>query len=449
MLRLLRVNPLKIISHPVIDHYPNCDYEVLKKARSSTIKESGLNLADEKAELIKLLRQDAADTKADALNIEKITLENPLTLDNQSKRRLTMLALLINTCESDTSLPTTYAKYDETGERLLTTSKQKTTYSWVLNSKPEYVRPELSNNEISLESGAYGVKLGSSYQEVLDAFGHPSVELYIYEQQKVVGYGRNHWFYFIDEQLVRVQNEERLLNYDVSNQIPMWPFFDDHQWHIDGKIKNRMLFTEAEKQLDDEIILNDKRQLVMKGDTAELVVHFHFIKNHFTLEKINRVGAFDYRTTNYPEPVLKSYTGTELNFARVTDIFERLQVHREKVQLSDIGKEALGVIWLSPSRQLQLVNHQLISMVQKNRVKEIQFFPSVLFEEQNMESDKQWYLGNFEEGKTLGQLRPYFFNGAIEMDWEVMIDSDNYHLMQLFDEDKGEPKLHQAVLTIY
>lgn len=434
---------------PVLNYYPDCNYEIIEKAK---VHNSTLDpLAhDNKMKLINELRREAAEVGANAVIITKLRVGNPSKANlNDNFRKLLINAELIRNCGANGAITDKLTKYNDEG-RLSTNSWSSSLslkFSLTMPEKPKFERPEQTNQVISFDQGVYGIPLGTSYKEVRRKLGDPSVELNFYEQQLVLGYGRRHWFYFQNNELVRVQSNEPILNQTVLNQVPYWDFFDKHNWLIDGKVKNGDELSKVKQVLGLDAKLNKNEQLVISGNDAELILQFAHTKDHITHEKTYVLTYFDLQKTDYQQPVVKEMSQAKAQLAQVNKAYDKLN-KQQALTPQDLDLNALlGIVWIEPTEQLQIYSDNLLLLSEEKQVKEIQLVESLF--QQKLQVNQPWYIGKFGEGNTMAELRPNFGDDALELSLDVLIDTDDYELRLAFDDAKGEPELFEAKLKIY
>lgn len=434
---------------PVLSYYPDCDYEIVEETKVSNTAVDPLSLKN-KIKLINKLRKEASEVGANAVIITKLKVAKPSDANlNDAFRRLSFSAELIKNCGPNDAVTKKLTKYNEEGRLLAGSwnSSHSLKFKLTMPAKPQFARPDLNDTSLSMSDGVYGVKLGTSYNEVKLKLGDPTIELNFYQEQLVLGYGRRHWFYFKDDQLIRVQTAELILNQAVLNEAPYWDFFDHHKWLIEGKISKEMSLDKVKKELNFTGELNKKKQLVVKRDGTELILYFTYKKNYQTQEKVYYLDYFDYRVESYESPVLTELTDVDDQLTQVTKAFSKLNSQSELSNEDFNLNSVLGIIWLSPTEKLQIYNDNLLLKVNRKEVREVRLMESLF--QRSLTAQSSWFLGNFSEGKSMAELRRFFGEDALELSLDVLIDSENYELKLAFDDSQGEPELYEAKLTIY
>lgn len=128
-------------------------------------------------------------------------------------------------------------------------------------------------------------------------------------------------------------------------------------------------------------------------------------------------------------------------------VYEKLKSN-QTVKAPDLKMSPLlGAIWVEPTEQLHIYGDNLIMRVKDDDITEVLLVESLLQSELNAE--QSWFIGDFKEGLTMSELRPYFGDGALELDLDVLIDANSYELRLAFDDSKGEPQLYEAKLKMF
>ncbi|MEN3159424.1 hypothetical protein ABC502_13680 [Alkalimonas sp. NCh-2] len=260
----LCANP-SVMKMAVLEYYPRCDYKVISSINQQMEQASSSEqLHEESASLLQALVQklkaEAQSVGADAIILNSVsqlrvhdapTVPSSDVLKNRRARRqnnsqansMTLWASInadfIQLCEEDPTLPRKNTPFDAAGVDL--NNKQSLTFeisfsadTQITSTEKEGTRP--LSDTLGLKQGFYGIKLGISPENLVAWLGPTSVELHLENNAKALAYGRNHWFYFIDNQLVRMEIGNRHLSALAEGMIPADAYFDDIQrWQLDGK----------------------------------------------------------------------------------------------------------------------------------------------------------------------------------------------------------------------
>ena len=190
-------------------------------------------LADKtRLSLLNKLRSKALSLNADALIlIDKeinTAKSHGMGTANVSNYTVSYKAELISQCKENNRKKQKIAPYNHNGYKVLNintlTTTIETTFTFTPPIKEKLNHPIITSKEISLKNGLYGVKLGSTHQQVIAAFGDPSLVLSLFKGEVVIGYGRNHWLHFQNNKLVKVQSKLSVISPTLLNMVPLRDF---------------------------------------------------------------------------------------------------------------------------------------------------------------------------------------------------------------------------------
>jgi len=449
---------------PILDFYPNCSYQVLKQhsVKGEIKKISAITNMTKK--LLLRLRKQADYIGADAVII----------VDNKVKRRdmgrgtavnnVTFIVIydakLIKNCQDDKGKAKKRTAYNHLGLKLskqiktsITSTMRSKSSSFKILSKKTILRPEITNKELSLKNGLYGVKLGATYQQVIIAFGAPNSELNIYSDEKVIGYGRRHWLHFQSEKLVKVQTISPILSQDSVNKIPFLNFFDDYVWRINTKITYKSTLSDFKKSFDNQVKLNTQQQLVIKNDTDKLILQFNKYQAEKQSETYYALDGFTLQSNTYKKPTHKTLINNA-NYLNVLDnIFQTAnekQTNQSKIITSQFG-ESLGYISLSAQEKLFIYNNNLLLNVKNEKILTVSLVEEIFIAAIGaIGANKLWHIGPFTQGDSVESLRQYFPADFVELDNYIEIETDEFQLSLLFDEvNNNNNLLYEARVTLY
>jgi len=185
----------------ILDYYPNCSYEIIETASSKEETEQPLAIETTQL-LLKRLRKQAKSIGANALILTaRKTRKSKSAFDTAGFGKTKVLytisyhAELIKSCKEEFGSYKKAAAFNHLGEKILSFKNEiQLSAKVVINTeKAKLHRPIVTNQEVSLEHGLYGIKIGSDYQQVIAAFGDPSIQLNLLNNELLVGYGRRFW----------------------------------------------------------------------------------------------------------------------------------------------------------------------------------------------------------------------------------------------------------------
>jgi hypothetical protein len=449
----------------ILDYYPDCDYQVLTTYTvKSKIKEEfrdgvvNLKLPKLKIKLLNKIRKKAQSIGAEAvILLNKKIKKRGSKLSNKTNigtdYTLSYEAELIKLCNKLGNSTQKLTPLNHQGEKQISfPAKNPTRKGFVFNfpKKAKLKRPLLTNTELSLSNGLYGVKIGDNLQHVIDAFGDPSVTLLLHDHELILGYGRRHWFYFQEDKLVKIQTIPPLLSQESINLIPTLEFFDDYNWKVNKLITSRSNVTEVKLALGIDLELNEKNQLIIQDKNNILALNFIVSVSYPSKEETYSLSGFSLQTNSY-----QSYLTNNIEQRDQALIIEKAYLKLQKsgvINSKELNKqlgEPLGYITLSINSKLNIYNSNLIVQTRDSKLESIFFNEEVFLKEHNFFDELSlWQLGPFIRGKSLEKITTYLPDDAYITDDIVEIETENYTLLLFFGDIDGENSLYQAELKL-
>jgi hypothetical protein len=448
----------EVVLPPILDYYPNCEYQIIKETSVIGMAKAQ-QMAKTTKRLLNQLQQKAIDAGANGVIIIDKKIEDINVLDEKGgQQQIRFFAKLILQCQQEkiaTKIGTPnvihqrFTAYNHEGV------KAKSMMTFKLTSANSRVgRPEIINTEISLANGLYGVKLGDSYQQVINNFGEPNVQLTILADELIIGYGRHHWLHFQLDKLVKVQSTLPYLSASILNKIPLLDFFDANAWKINNKVGRKALLKDVYPALALDKPLNEKNQLVLNSQDKVLTLNFIASKNSHTNEKKYTLGGFSMEQSNYKESRMLPFDDQVIQNEAITQAYLAL-VSNKEINVNNLAEqlgEAKGRIVLPRGITINIYNQHLMLKLNANELVEIHLLEEVFLnanDNANSNSKAIWALGDFIQGGSFEQLQKSFPDDAYESNYGIEIPSVGYSLFLLFDDyNKGKP-LYEAVISVY
>jgi hypothetical protein len=451
----------------ILDYYPDCDYQVLTtytvKSKVKAEFRDGVKsfkLPKSKIKLLKRIRKEAQEIGADAVILLNKKIKNTrgskLTniTKNGSDYTLSYEAELIKLCTKFSNSARRLTPLNHQGEKQISLSTQKSSrkeFVFTFPKKAKLKRPKLTNTEISLSNGLYGVKLGENLQHVIDTFGDPSVTLLLHEHELILSYGRRHWFYFQEDKLVKIQTIPPLLSQESINLIPILEFFDDYNWKVNKLIARHSNVAEVKLALGIDLKLNEKNQLIIQDNNNVLALDFSVSVSYPSKEKNYALSGFTLQTNSYQSYLTNNIEQRDQNLI-IEQAYLKLQesgIINTKELNKQLG-EPLGYITLSMNSELNIYNSNLIVQTRGSELESIYFNEEVFLEDHNFFDDLGlWQLGPFIRGRSLEEITTYLPDDAYITDDEVEIETESYTLSLFFGDIDGENSLYQAELKFH
>ncbi len=381
----------------ILDYYPNCDYQTVD---TYTVKEITSNTRRKETivKLLKKLQNKALNIGADAIIIEQRNIkkykENKRYLGSNSNQTYSSIisyeGVLIKTCQSSSTAERKAAPFNHLGQPVKKikgmTLSLSTKIVFTLPAKATLHRPSILNNKISLTHGIYGLKLGASYSEVHATLGDHSFAFNLFEDEKIIGYGRRHWLFFQTDKLVKVSTQYPVLSIDTLNKIPLIEFFDDYEWKINGLVGRNASLAEVKKSLNIQGELNAKKQLIVKDDNNTMLLNFTSNKSRDDNKYTYFLSEFTVKNNSYKEPSHKADLPKPQHFNALKLILTTLDQDEEGVVWSELSKELgkpIGRITVSAQSYINIYNENLAVLIKRTELDTIYLLEEVFQHKKN------------------------------------------------------------------
>ncbi|RHW75687.1 hypothetical protein [Colwellia sp. RSH04] len=448
----------------ILNYYPASDYEVLKSysAKKKTYEPSSKKT---NSELINKLRIKAASVGADAVILVSKRVKKVLNpTQSYNKRSSTPFSEYSVIYEADLirydkkafKLSSTATPYNEEGlkqiKTISNTTRIETKFVFMPPTVHKLHRPEVTTNEVSIKEGVYGIALSTPYKEVNNILGDPSVELKISDEELILGYGRNHWFHFKNNELVMIQTDSAPLSFTLLNEIPLLDFYDDKNWSINGLLERNDSLEKVQQALGSDVKLNKNNQVIINQNNTDLTLHFDYSRDDETNKKHYFLTGFTLKSINYKYSGLSVSANRKTQFETISELYSRLQTSNviDTKALESLMGEPIGRIFKSANSFLTLYNSNLYVHTKHESIKAISFIEEAfVLQEKLQPTVHPWFLGPYIQNGILDEMRKSFPNDAFDLDNEVSIDTESYKMSLYFEEIKGENRLYEAQLVIY
>lgn len=447
---------------PILDYFPECQYKVIKNINLKHKTEHPF--ARETTEhVLNKLRRKAQSHLAEAVIILNRKVKKDIgktgsylgVSDNSSHYFVIYNADLINKCNQTSHNQNKPTPINSSGEKTFSsdtsTSNVSMSYTFTMPQKEKPKRPNITNTELSLAKGLYGIKLGSSYQEVYKKLGTPSIELNHLKNEHILGYGRSHWFHFQAGELVKIQTSIPLVSQQVLNKTPLLEFFDGNKWNIESIIPMNTRLSDVVNTLKANNELNDKNQLIYSDKTQKLTLSFVKSKDPSTLQTQYFLKDFklELSSKNKTTPKIFSHESRQIHVLQSAYLEWQNNKEPNWQILNQKLSEPLASINLPENSQLKLYYPNVIIKTKNNSLSTIEFIERPLINTASNVVNKPWSLGPFTQGMEYAQLDKHIPTSAYITDDEVQLDNDTYQLSLYFDSEKDNKKLYEAKVTFY
>ncbi len=233
---------------PILDAYPRCEYQILDTATATrNLGKAGAALDNDDVEkqTQRILSSLIAQAQAQGADALILTDRDLLIVDpsatkstnfNSSRyNTLSYQAEFIRQCEEDSKNEEKLSPYNALGKAQKSLSLGSFGgHSYTL--KPidvnKRIITQINDYSISVQKGAYGLRIGDSNEQVEQLLGTPTFSVLADEQHQLLAYGRSLWLILKNQELVYLSTEAPWISSELSNLLAFDERFDDVAWQL-------------------------------------------------------------------------------------------------------------------------------------------------------------------------------------------------------------------------
>lgn len=242
---------------PLVDLLPECKQSdvvplktVLKVRNHNLWRFAVLRDVPEVARYLQQIRENATARRFDAVLVQKIKQSEHKLPGNYSE--VLVQLELFRFCDGNNALSDKSA--DISGARQikidLGSTQIRTAVSTVIKRQDAEAYRVIvpPNHHLSLQEGAFGLKLKMTAEQVFALWGSPSADLTLTDGARLLGYGRRLWVY-LDPLVKAVFTDSEILSGVGRNLLEFHPEFDDKPWLVEGKVAYKTDMAQAAGKL--------------------------------------------------------------------------------------------------------------------------------------------------------------------------------------------------------
>ncbi len=242
---------------PLVDLLPECKQAdvvplktVLKVRNHNLWRFAVLRDVPEVARYLQQIRENATARRFDAVLVQKIKQSEHKLPGNYSE--VLVQLELFRFCDGNNALSDKSA--DISGARQikidLGSTQIKAAVSTVIKRQDAEAYRVIvpPNHHLSLQEGAFGLKLKMTAEQVFALWGSPSADLTLVDGARLLGYGRRLWVY-LDPLVKAVFTDSEILSGIGRNLLEFHPEFDDKPWLVEGKVAYKTDMVQAAGKL--------------------------------------------------------------------------------------------------------------------------------------------------------------------------------------------------------
>lgn len=242
---------------PLVDLLPECKQAdvvplktVLKVRNHNLWRFAVLRDVPEVARYLQQIRENATARRFDAVLVQKIKQSEHKLPGNYSE--VLVQLELFRFCDGNNALSDKSA--DISGARQIKidmgSTQIRTAVSTVIKRQDAEAYRVIvpPNHHLSLQEGAFGLKLKMTAEQVFALWGSPSADLTLTDGARLLGYGRRLWVY-LDPLVKAVFTDSEILSGVGRNLLEFHPEFDDKPWLVEGKVAYKTDMAQAAGKL--------------------------------------------------------------------------------------------------------------------------------------------------------------------------------------------------------
>lgn len=428
----------------VLKYYPACDYAVIDTTTvHQTISYHEFKPRVEQVQkqferAIERLKEQAQDANASGIAIVDKKVKG--TKHNHASLRVE--AELISACHGPAEGSGKPVPINARGERQrqIATGAYSFEFSITIENDrgKDIQRPELGDNRtVGPEAGIYGLPLGASKAQMLDAFGTPTFELGVAPETQLISYGRDHWLTFIDDALVQVRSASPLFSRSFINHLPFDDRFDDRQWHVTPTLKKGAVITPDTTTLVTGASAPDAARVEIFTETylANAQQHTEVKVTGFALTDSPHPPSFPLPDAMYSNDAL-SALAAKLNAADTATL-----------TIDDMTSPVYGRMRTTRDGQRHLLNVFTLVETMGKALSKIYINPGFVQSRDAEHGD--WQFGDFYFGQTEKEAlavagdNAFYFNNMLEY------EQDNYTANIYLEPDGETYRVYSMEISVY
>lgn len=434
----------------IIEFHPNCAPEVIEDIEliNPLVSKNGSVSVDTKEAMRRAmlveLREVATEKGADSIILNSVKVLLPEAKKTAklavSRFRMKMAAQLLRLCPDDQSLSQRLTPFDHTGNRQFGLGNLSREEREIVIRQPGTEQPDiaaLNSANISLKDGVYDMTLGAKTAQLQESFGYPTAEFQLSDNTQLRAYGRNHWFYLQNDELVKVTTENEYFNRNLINLLP----FDDR-------------FDEAHWQLFDQYGKNAKETAVVISSESQANTRWQlkplWRKNN-AQEKV--LKGFDYVQKGFTPPAIK-YSHKIPDYGWLIEFLSRAPEARQRA-LEKRLENTLGKIYIDRVTITYLMDKFMRFTVVNGQLKTVTIEDSILKTAKDSKTH-QWRLRNLRQNQTIDNVKAELAktdatqtDDSLSTNDSLSINYNDYSVKYHFFEHKDQLKLYQVSFSVF
>ena len=308
-------------------------------------------------------------------------------------------------------------------------------------------QPTLSNNEVTLNEGVFGLRANSTTQEMLDVLGIPTSTYKVNDSVCIYSYGRSLWVVTERDVVKKITTENLWVSPTLTNYIA----FDDRfnsKWLLEDKVRysdEKSVLEHFEKR---KLIEGDKYRIMSEeGINLDIVLALKIEDG----EKRWKVSGFEYGLTDttYVNPLKTSDNNTE-SFTDVIAYIENKYANDEAILLSkvtELGQQPVFEAYADNGDIIQVFDNHLMLRFGFGELNQLSVHEGLF---NQLPQGTNWKFGKHYAGQPSDEIMALYGDEVMGYDdyWQVFLEDTKYGLY--FDEnEKGLMTLVELEMAFF
>ncbi len=433
----------------IYQYYPDCEYTVLDEVKikgkvnirpgeifENALEETRLKVIEDILELAQQQGADGIILTDKSVQIEENKPQSPI-----KNNHITMGAELVRNCAPNAPLSDRATPFDENGLKkqtvqLGTVSLPSIQLRIELNNGNQRITPDLATQRIDIESGVFGLKLGSSLEQAKQMFGTPTAVFNLSASTQLLAYGRDFWLTFEGDKLVHATNQNQWFTNTFLSLLAFDNRFEKQQWEINGRVTRNTLMTQAAEQLQVSPVGNP---LVLQEGAAKLILTGNEGEQDLTLSGFqltrlnNTIATFDLKQNDAAYNAVLAHIN---------------ESEASSLSVENLTAMSLGQGWLDKDSMLLLMDNHLVLFIKNGQVSQVQLLESV-FNDDVLTDQTKWQLGKLKQGQAFEEVEAVLGDSVFAFGDTIELDTGRTMQQYFFEESDIGLTLLSAEINIF
>ena len=311
-------------------------------------------------------------------------------------------------------------------------------------------QPPLENNNISFESGVFGLQINESVASMLNKLGTPTSTYNANEDTVLYSYGRSLWVLTHKGIVKTVTTENHWLSTTLTNFVAFDNRFNS-EWLIEGKVGYETNKAELLKQLPEGHLFKNGRYRLTQDKGANVNLDIVMDIKIINGEKQWLINGFEY---GYTDAAFIKDSGTESDKARqynnVIAFVDSKRKEGDTVTIEQLYQQGFNPIfdaYADNGEVIQVYDNHLVLNFTYQELSKLSVYESVFRNKQNLED---WKFAEHYFEQPSAEVKALYGDEIMGSDdyWQVFLDDAKYDLY-FVENDGGTMMLAELEIEFF